>query len=398
MWIIGFLFHEMAFGLLSVFLPLYITGSLGGSLIDIGIMAALANFVGVPFSFFWGYLCDKTRRYRIYILLSFSAMTVLLFLFSLTNILVILIAVYSVIAVFHVAHEAPKNVLISESYSQNEWKKGFASYEALTELGWLSGLILGFVLFGYGFNGTTLILLCSALNLIAFVTALLFVKDPILIFERRLVGIERTLSFAHKGISLASQALDGLQIKENLRRENLSIFCAGLLLFSLTASMLFTPLPVFFSTNLGIPRNLVFGIFALNTTGSFLGYVLAGKMAQKLDGRTVIKRANLVRGILPWIFLSTVIWFSVFTLTLSVIALIIMGMTYGFFLISILSLSMELIPEGKAGLFNALVGLGGASGCYIGSYMAENYGFPILFIIVSIGFFLSFIAFKTFAK
>ena len=144
MWIIGFLFHEMAFGLLSVFLPLYITGSLGGSLIDIGIMAALANFVAVPFSFFWGYLCDKTRRYRIYILLSFSAMTVLLFLFSLTNIVVMLIAVYSVIAVFHVAHEAPKNVLISESYSQNEWKKGFASYEALTELGWLSGLILGF--------------------------------------------------------------------------------------------------------------------------------------------------------------------------------------------------------------------------------------------------------------
>jgi MFS family permease len=398
MWIIGFLFHEMAFGLLSIFLPLYITGSLGGSIIDIGIMTALANFVAVPFSFFWGYLCDKTRRYRIYILLSFSAMTVLLFLFSLTNIVVMLIAVYSVIAVFHVAHEAPKNVLISESYSQNEWKKGFASYEALTELGWLSGLILGFVLFGYGFNGTTMILLCSALNLIAFVTTLLFVKDPILIFERRLVGIERTLSFAHKGISLASQALDGLQIKENLRRENLSIFYAGLLLFSLTTSMLFTPLPVFFSKNLGIPRNLVFGIFALNTTGSFLGYVLAGKMAQKLDGITVIRRANLVRGILPWILLSTVIWFSVFTLTLSVIALIIMGMTYGFFLISTLSLSMELIPEGKAGLFNALVGLGGASGCYIGSYMAENYGFPILFIIVSIGFFLSFIAFKTFAK
>jgi MFS family permease len=388
----------MAFGLLSVFLPLYITGSLGGSLIDIGIMTALASFVAVPFSFFWGYLCDKTRKYRIYILLSFLAMTVLLFLFSLTNIVVMLIAVYSAIAVFHVAHEAPKNVLISESYSQNEWKKGFASYEALTEFGWLSGLILGFVLFGYGFSGTTLILLCSALNLIAFVTALLFVKDPILIFERRLVSIERTLSFAHQGISLASQALDGLQIKENLRRENLSIFCAGLLLFSLTTSMLFTPLPVLFSKNLGIPSNLVFGIFALNTTGSFLGYLLAGRMAQKSDGRTVLERANLMRGILPWILLSTVIWFSGFTLTLSVIALIIMGMTYGFFLISTLSLSMELIPEGKAGLFNALVGLGQASGCYIGSFMAANYGFPILFIIVSIGFFLSFIAFKIFAR
>lgn len=397
-WIIGFLFHEMAFGLLSIFLPLYVIGSLGGSLIDFGIMIALANFVAVPFSFSWGYLCDKTRQYRIYILLSFAAMTVLLFLFSLTQTVILLIAVYSVIAVFHVAHEAPKNVLISESYSQNEWKKGFASYEALTEFGWLCGLIMGFVLFGYGFTSTTIILLCGALNLIAFITALLFVKDPVLIFERRLVSIERTLSFAHRGLALASQALDGLEIKENLRRENVSIFCAGLLLFSLTTSMLFTPLPVFFSKDLRIASNLVFGIFALNTTGAFLGYVLARRLAQKSDGRTVVKRSNLVRSVLPWVLFSTVVWFSVFTLALSVIALMILGVTYGFFLISTLSLSMELIPEGKAGLFNALVGLGGAAGCYIGSYMAENYGFPILFIIVSIGFFLSYVAFKMFAR
>jgi hypothetical protein len=53
-WFIGFIFHEMAFGLLSVFLPLYITGTLKGSLSDVGIMIAGANFIAVPFSFFWG--------------------------------------------------------------------------------------------------------------------------------------------------------------------------------------------------------------------------------------------------------------------------------------------------------------------------------------------------------
>ena len=397
-WLIGFIFHEMAFGLLSVFVPLYITGYLGGSLIDVGIMTALANFAAVPFSFFWGYLSDKTRRYRFFILLSFSVLSVLLFLFSLTMIIPVLIALYVAVSVFHVAHEAPKNVLISEYYSRPEWERSFASYEALTELGWLSGLLLGFILSGYGFSGTSLILLCSLLNAIAFFTSLFLVKDPLLVFERRLVAIERAVDFAHRGFSVASKALDGIQVREKLRNENAFIFCAGLLLFSLSTSMLFTPLPVFFSKGLGVSPNLVFGIFVFNTLGGFLGYVLAGKKAQQLNVRAIVKRANLVRAVLPLLLISTEVWFSAFTLTLATMALMIMGIAYGFFLISTLSLSMELIPEGKAGIFNALVGLGGALGCFLGAYIAENYGFQTLFIVASAGFFLSYMTFKTFSK
>jgi len=395
MWFIGFLFHEMAFGLLSVFLPLYITGHLGGSLTDVGIIIAMANFVAVPFSFFWGYLCDKTRRYRFYILLSFSAMTILLYLFSLTGIITILIALYAAIAVFHVAHEAPKNVLISEYYSRAEWERSFASYEALTEFGWLSGLLLGFLLSVYGFSSVSLIFMCSLLNLIAFVVSLFLVRDPLFIFERKLVAIERAVDFAHRGFSFVSKVLDGMRVKENLGNMNVSIFCAGLLLFSLATSMLFTPLPVFFSMGLGMSQSLVFGIFVFNRFGAFLGYVLAGRRAQQLDGRNVVKRANLVRGLLSLLLISTVVWFSVFTLTLATIALMVMGVAYGFFLISTLSLSMELIPEGKAGVFNALIGLGGALGCFLGTYTAENYGFLVLFLVASLGFFLSYIAFKT---
>jgi len=401
MWFLGFLFHEMAFGLLSVFLPLYITGHLGGSLTDVGIMIALANFVAVPFSFFWGYLCDKTRRYRLYILLSFLAMTILLYFFSLTSVITVLIALYAAIAIFHVAHEAPKNVLISEYYSRAEWERNFASYEALTELGGISGLLLGFLLSGYGFSSISLILLCSLLNLIAFVISLFLVKDPLFVFERKLVAIERAVDFTHRGLSFASKILDRIRIKENLRNENVSMFCAGLLLFSLATSMLFTPLPVFFSSpsmGLGVSQSLVFGIFMFNGFGAFLGYVLAGRRVQQLNGRNVVKRANLVRGVLSLLLISTMVWFSVFTLSLAAITLMVMGVAYGFFLISTLSLSMELIPEGKAGAFNALLGLGGALGCFLGTYTAENYGFPLLFLMVSIVFFLSYIAFKTYTE
>jgi len=398
MWFIGFLFHEMAFGLLSVFLPLYIIGPLGGSLTDVGIVIAVANFVAVPFSFFWGYLCDKTRRYRFYILLSFLAVSILLYFFSLTRTITILVALYTAIAVFHVAHEAPKNILISEYYSRTEWERNFASYETLAEFGLLSGLLLGFLLSIYGFSGASLIFLCSLLNLIAFVVSLFLVKDPLLVFERKLVAIEKAVDFTDRGTSFVSKMLNGIRIKENLRNENVSLFCSGLLLFSLATSMLFTPLPVFFSRGLGVTQSLIFGIFAFNKFGTFLGYVLVRKRAEQLNGRNAVKKANIVRGLLSLLLVSTAVWFSIFALSLAALALMIMGVAYGFFLISSLSLSMELIPEGKAGMFNALTGLGGALGCFLGTYTAENYGFPIVFLVVSLGFFLSYIAFKTYTE
>jgi MFS family permease len=402
MWITGFLLHEMAFGLLSVFLPLYIMTlpGLGGlNLIYFGIMIAVANFAAVPFSFLWGYLSDKTRHYRIYILLSFATMALFLYLFSLTTNIILLVTIYAATAIFHVAHEAPKNILISEYYARPEWEGSFATYEALTELSGLIGLLLGFILSSVGFNNVQLILLTSLLNLAAFVTAFLTVNDPLFVFERQLVAVERAFNFAQRGVLLASKAIDGLEVKEKLRNESASIFCVGLLVFSLATSMMFTPLPVFFSQPpLNIHQTLVFGIFVFNSLGTFFGYTLVRRRAENLNGKSVVQRANLARGALTLVLISAVTWVSVLTLTLSVLALVAMGVVYAFFLISTISLSMELIPQGKAGLFNALIGLGGAVGCLSGSYMAKSFGFPILFGAASIGFFISFIAFKTYTR
>jgi MFS family permease len=398
MWFIAFFLHEMAFGLLSVFLPLYVTLQLGGNLTDVGVMVAGANFVAMPFSFLWGYFCEKTQRYRIYILISFLAMTALLFVFSLTTNILLLIVIYSAVAIFHVAHEAPKNVLISESYSRPDWERSFGTYEALTETGWLVGLFLGFVLSGYGLAGASIILVSSVLSLAAFVLALVLVEDPVLVFERQLVALERVVGFAQRGLSIASKALDGEQVKERLQNESASIFCIGLLAFSLATSMLFTPLPVFFSNTLGLPQSVVFIVFIFSGLGSLGGYVWSGRMGQRLNNKRVLRGTNLVRGTLSLLLITAAVWTSGLTLAVAVIALTIMGAAYGFFLISVLSLSMELIPEGKAGMFNAIIGLGGAVGCYLGTYIAESYNFQTLFIISGIGFFLGFVAFKAYAR
>jgi hypothetical protein len=58
---------------------------------------------------------------------------------------------------------------------------------------------------------------------------------------------------------------------------------------------------------------------------------------------------------------------------------------------------MELIPKGRAGLFDVLVGIGGASGSFIGPFLAQAYNFGFVFLISGILFLLSYIAFKVFA-
>jgi MFS family permease len=81
---------------------------------------------------------------------------------------------------------------------------------------------------------------------------------------------------------------------------------------------------------------------------------------------------------------------------LAAVILILMGFAYALFLVYTLSLSMEFIPAGKAGLFNVLLGIGGASGSFIGPFLAQTFGFTCVFLTASIIFFLAYIAFKIF--
>jgi MFS family permease len=149
-WQLGFFFRDMAFGLLSVFLPLYVI-AIGGSMVDLGLLFAVASFLVIPSAFFWGYLCDKTRRYKRYVLLSFLASAIFLYFFTVSTSVGLLIILYAVMSALHVAYEPPKNVLISELYAREEWEKTFAFYQVFTGTGWLLGLLLGFLMSSYGF-------------------------------------------------------------------------------------------------------------------------------------------------------------------------------------------------------------------------------------------------------
>jgi MFS family permease len=396
MWRLGFFFHEMAFGLLSVFIPLYVVSpAIGGSLLDVGIMTAIALFAAIPASFFWGYICDRTRRYKLYILLSFISATILLYLFTLATNIVTFIVLYAIMSMIHVAHEAPKNVLIAEHYSREEWGKSYALYEGITEIGWLLGLLLGFLVSTIALSSSYILLLCSGLNLVAFVLSIFLVADPLLIFERRLVSIEKKIDYTYRGVGSASKILDGLSLREKIRSDSFAAFGIGLVLFSLASSLFFTPLPIFFHQELAFPTSMVFMVYMLSSGGAVFGYFLAGRSATSPEAKTYMRRIVLLRSLL--VFLLAVIVNFVFSTTLlTSVILVFLGFAYAFYYILTLSLSMELIPLGKTGLFDGLVGLGAASGSFLGPFLAETLGFLPQFLVAAAIFLLAYAVLRIF--
>jgi MFS family permease len=397
MWRLGFFFHEIAFGLLSVFIPLYVVSqAIGGSLVDLGIMTSAALFLAIPASFFWGYICDKTRRFKLYILLSFISATVLLYLFTFATNVLTFIILYAVMSMLHVAHEAPKNVLIAEHYSREEWGKSYALYEGFTEIGWLIGLLVGLFAAATALSPNYILILCSGLNLVAFVLSIFLVADPVLIFERRLVSIEKKIDYTYRGVGTFSKLMDGISIRDKLKTESFPAFGAALALFSLASSLFFTPLPIFFVQELSFPTSMVFMVYMLSSGGAVVGYFLAGRSAASSGAKAYMRRMVLLRSAL--VFLLVVVVNFVFSTTvLASVILFLLGFAYAFYYILTLSMSMELIPAGRSGLFDGLVGLGAASGSFLGPFLAEMLGFLPQFLIASFVFLLAFLVLKIFA-
>jgi MFS family permease len=413
MWRLGFFFHEIAFGLLSVFIPLYIvafkdTSILGGPLVALGVMTSIAIFCSIPASFLWGYLCDATRHFKVFILLSFLSSAILLFLMALpfAQSIVVFVILYVVMQVLHVSHEAPKNVLIAEHYSRPDWERSYGFYEALTEIGFIIGLAIGLVL-SIGLFAFTAVLssavlatytlyLCSILSLVAFILSIFLIADPLMIFERRLVSMERTLDYTSRGLEQSGRMMDGLRSNGSFKKESFLGFAFAIVVFSLASSLFFTPLPIYLKSIFNGQSSMVYIAYILNSIGATVGYFLIRNRARSMDLRKQMPRFVLLRSLLIFLLVG-VIQLAFSPTIMTVIILVFLGFAYAMYYIMMISLSMELIPQGKAGFFDGLVGLGAAVGSFLGPFLASQLSYVPTFLIAAVGFFCAFLILKIFA-
>jgi MFS family permease len=223
-----------------------------------------------------------------------------------------------------------------------------------------------------------------------------------MIFERRLVGIERTLDYTHRGFEGSSKLMDGLNWDGSLKRDSFLGFAFAIVLFSLATSIFFTPLPVYLKDVFGGQQQYVYLAYILSSVGATMGYFLIRGKALSMDIRKQMPRFIFLRSLLVFILVA-IVWFAVAPTLITCILLLCLGFAYAMYYIMMLSLSMELIPEGKAGLFDGTVGLGAAVGAFLGPFLANSFGYlpPSVvyvpaFLITAVLFLTAFIAIKIF--
>ena len=108
-------------------------------------------------------------------------------------------------------------------------------------------------------------------------------------------------------------------------------------------------------------------------------------------------RYVLIRCLLIFTFVG-VIQFALSPTILTGVLLVFLGFAYAMYYILMISLSMELIPQGKSGFFDGwLVGLGAAVGSFLGPFLCNlflNMGvaknFLPTFLVAGVLFFLAF--------
>jgi MFS family permease len=113
------------------------------------------------------------------------------------------------------------------------------------------------------------------------------------------------------------------------------------------------------------------------------------------DAKTQVRRIVLLQSALIFL-LAAVVQIGFATTLFAALILVLLNFAYAFYYILTISLSMSLIPTGNAGVFDVLVGLGAASGCFLGPFLAQTLGFLPQFLIAGAIFFLAFAILRIF--
>jgi MFS family permease len=166
-------------------------------------------------------------------------------------------------------------------------------------------------------------------------------------------------------------------------------------MFAFATSLFFTPLPVFLKDGLGLPTSMVYVAYILNSAGATTGYFFIRGRAQSMDIRKHMPRFVLLRSVLIFMLVG-VILFAFSPTIMTGILLIFIGFAYAMYYIMMLSLSMEVIPRGKAGFFDGLVGLGAAIGAFLGPFLVFHLNYVPMFVIAAVTFLAAFVTLKLF--
>jgi len=197
-WLYLMLPYQIAYGPVSSLIILYIYG-LHGTVIGISIAIALSNLLGIVASLFWGEVIDKYNRRRIFMGISFAALTLSLLGFFLTKSVLNVILIYGMLSFMITANATPLNLLVMETNAKKRWAEGFSKLQMFSGVGSTLGFVFVFLLSGF-VSVSYLMLLLVPFSVVALALTSL-IKEPKRVLQKHSI-LESIHSFTSRLLTL----------------------------------------------------------------------------------------------------------------------------------------------------------------------------------------------------
>ncbi|HYB78545.1 MAG TPA: MFS transporter [Thermoplasmata archaeon] len=167
-WLLAFVPINAAASGFGVALPLLILITLHGSWADVALAATLYNSAVILMSVVWGRLSDKYPVRRTFLVINFAGYGVLYVLLAGVHSLTALYGLYAVIGAVAPAGASASNLLILEKFTDGERPNAFASYQEMSMIGSIAGILIGYF---WTLASDALLSLLFLLAALAFVSA-----------------------------------------------------------------------------------------------------------------------------------------------------------------------------------------------------------------------------------
>lgn len=402
-WLFAWGLGSIALGAASLLVPLYVV-HLGGDPFELGLLGAVAAFVGTPGALVWGRLADRTANPRGVILFSLVGVGLFLGVMPLSTSIPVLILGNALLWLVFAAAGPVLTLLVVADVPEREWNREIALLNKYQGYGWAGGLLLGIAwsatagrLVSPAATQQSLFVVCGAIAVVAAALLARWVPSP---SARRLGRIDpervgRILSTGRRGVRGATFLFNPNRLYWTTRSvrpgrladrftRTLAAYFLGVVLFFTGFSAFFAPLPLYL-TGVGFSSDLVFGLYLVSGLGSAAFYTWAGKLSSRVDLRVLQSGALGIRAVaMPLVALvGTAFAAGGVGTVVSGVLFVLIGVSWAVIAVTAGTIVTRIAPAGirgeALGVYTALSVLAGGIGSIGGGALANALGFTVAF-------------------
>lgn len=391
-WLYSWSVGSVAFGTTSLLTPLYVV-ELGGDAFDLGILAAVAAFVGIPGAVLFGKLADRRGPRREYVLGALGVLAAMVVTIPMIDSITLVIVANGAVWFAFAAAMPVLTMHAVSNASSNSWSERIAQLNKYQGVGWAFGLLLGTVwtgATGLHVDSAEAIRTCFlAAGVLAVVGIVIGVRTipPTTTGTppkaRRRIAVRRAGRFDIRSVTFPFTVSRADIAGVNPRRfssrftPRLAVYFIAVVGIFTGFSAFFAPLPAFL-TGVGFDTESIFLLYLISSLSSAITFGTVGRLASVHDVPIIQAAGLFTRGIaFPIVaIIGIVLGAGLSGFVALIVVFSVIGVTWAIITVTAGTIVTALAPvaiRGEAlGVYAALTAMAGGIGALLGGTIAAH--------------------------